>query len=388
MHRPDRRGETAALYAFLSADPDTWPDLAPLAVQSNGHDRLRRIVAATRERLGGVEEVRDSPAGLVVSGPSGQVLAWARTDSAGTLADLMIARGGQGYGPTGQWRRRLAMSVWVALCCYWIALCWGAASVTGWIGSFLVVACGYTMLEGFSFITEERWWIRRPVEAGGLVALASAWRLPDLPTGNGTSDVAAGAAVLVLTIGTLLRSRRHRWGTAVTAPARFPLRGAWYVGQGGGRLLNHHFQVPEQRGALDILQVGASGSRRGAADRLDSYLAYGAEVYAPCDGKVISAVDGVEDQVPGVIRYGPLYGNHVFIDTGSETVKLGHLRPGTVAVTPGQSVRTGDLLGEVGNSGNSTEPHLHIHAERDGVGLDLGFADVSGTLHRGRTVRT
>jgi hypothetical protein len=53
----------------------------------------------------------------------------------------------------------------------------------------------------------------------------------------------------------------------------------------------------------------------------------------------------------------------------------------------GQSVRAGDLLGEVGNSGNTTEPHLHIHAERDGLGLDLRFADVSGGLHRGRTVR-
>jgi hypothetical protein len=388
MSRPDRHREIAALDAFLRADPADWAELAPLAVQLSGHERLCQIVAATRERVGGIDEVRDSPEGLVVSGPSGQVLAWARTDAAGMLVELMIARGVDGYGRSVPWRRRLGTAVWCALCCYWIAACWGAASVTGWIGSLLVAAAGYVLLEGFSFVTEEPWWIRRPIEAGALVALGSAWRLPRLHGGNSAADVAAGAALLCLAAGALYRARRHRWGLAVTATTRFPLSGTWYVGQGGGRMLNHHYHVPEQRGALDVVRVGPTGSRRGAADRLDAYLAYGADVHAPCDGRVVSAVDGVEDQVPGVIRYGPVYGNHVFIDTGTETVKLAHLRPGTVTVTVGQSVRAGDLLGQVGNSGNSTEPHLHIHAERDGVGLDLRFADVRGSLHRGRILRT
>ncbi|MER5923408.1 hypothetical protein [Streptomyces mirabilis] len=51
----------------------------------------------------------------------------------------------------------------------------------------------------------------------------------------------------------------------------------------------------------------------------------------------------------------------------------------------------GQLLGGVGNSGNTTEPHLHLHAERDGLGLDLrfsGITGITGTLHRGRTLRT
>ncbi|MFE2487975.1 hypothetical protein ACFXGR_32770 [Streptomyces mirabilis] len=48
----------------------------------------------------------------------------------------------------------------------------------------------------------------------------------------------------------------------------------------------------------------------------------------------------------------------------------------------------GQLLGEVGNSGNTTEPHLHLHAERDGLGLDLRFTIITGTLHRGHTLRT
>lgn len=52
------------------------------------------------------------------------------------------------------------------------------------------------------------------------------------------------------------------------------------------------------------------------------------------------------------------------------------------------AVRVDQLLGEVGNSGNTTEPHLHLHAERDGLGLDLRFTGITGTLHRGRTLRT
>lgn len=78
----------------------------------------------------------------------------------------------------------------------------------------------------------------------------------------------------------------------------------------------------------------------------------------------------------------------MFIDTGSVLVKLAHLRPGTVTVATGDRVRAGQLLGEVGNSGDTTEPHLHLYAERDGLGLDLRFTGITGTLHRGRTLRT
>ncbi|MER6385232.1 M23 family metallopeptidase [Streptomyces sp. NPDC001127] len=63
------------------------------------------------------------------------------------------------------------------------------------------------------------------------------------------------------------------------------------------------------------------------------------------------------------------------------------MRPGTVTVTTGDKVLPGDLLGEVGNSGNTTEPHLHLHAERGGIGLDLRFEGIRGSLHRGRVIR-
>ncbi|MDU8995036.1 MULTISPECIES: peptidoglycan DD-metalloendopeptidase family protein [Streptomyces] len=198
-----------------------------------------------------------------------------------------------------------------------------------------------------------------------------------------------GVVLLGGVAGYLVRARRHRWGAELSAPLRFPLRdGTWLIAQGGGPGLNHHTPHPEQRGAIDVIGVGARGARLRSGASPDAYLIYGAKLYAPCDGDVVSAADDYADQVPGTIRYEPPYGNHVFIDTGSELVKLAHLRPGTVTVATGDRVRAGQLLGEVGNSGNTTEPHLHLHAERDGLGLDLRFTGITGTLHRGRTLRT
>nr|WP_234469074.1 M23 family metallopeptidase [Streptomyces sp. MBT62] len=224
---------------------------------------------------------------------------------------------------------------------------------------------------------------RRTVEAGAVAALASAWRLPRLPNGHGALHLTFGLALLSASLWLIAATRRHRWRAPLSRPLRFPLEGTWYVVQGGGRLLNHHAPVPEQRGALDLV-----GTRTRRGHDLAAYAAYGRPVRSPCDGRVISAADTVRDQRPGEISYQPPYGNHVFVDTGREIVKLGHLRPGSVTVAQGDTVRAGQLLGEVGNSGNTTEPHLHLHAERDGLGLDLDleFTGIPGPLHRDRTI--
>lgn len=78
----------------------------------------------------------------------------------------------------------------------------------------------------------------------------------------------------------------------------------------------------------------------------------------------------------------------MFVDTGREIVELAHLRPVSLTVSRGDTVRAGQLIGETGNSGNTSEPHLHLHAERDGVGLDLRFTGIRGRLYRGRVIRT
>lgn len=279
--------------------------------------------------------------------------------------------------------------MWCLLLSLRVAACWSAPAVTSWCADVLLVGAAYLVMEGLFTPARLPRWIRRALEAGSLVALASAWRLPHLPVGRADAELAGGLALVAGCAWFLMRARRHRWGAPLSAPLHFPLRdGTWLIAQGGGRGLNHHLSLPEQRGALDVIAIGARGDRRHGGSAPDAYRIYGARLYAPCDGYVVSAADDYADQTPGAIRYEPPYGNHVFIDTGGEVVKLAHLRPGSVTVAVGDRVRAGQPLGEVGNSGNTSEPHLHIHAERDGLGLDLRFTGISGTLHRARVLRT
>ena len=156
--------------------------------------------------------------------------------------------------------------------------------------------------------------------------------------------------------------------------------------RGRGRTAGGARRAGRGRADAHLAGLGRYGTRTRRDRELTAFAAYGRAVRAPCDGLVVSATDGFEDQDTrpgGRARYQPPYGNHVFIDTGREIVKLAHLRAGSLTVSQGDAVRVGQLLGETGNSGNTTEPHLHLHAERDGVGLDLRFTDISGRLYRG-----
>jgi len=94
------------------------------------------------------------------------------------------------------------------------------------------------------------------------------------------------------------------------------------------------------------------------------YYAFGKEIIAPCDAEVVLAVDGIEDNKPGELN--PLYipGNTVILKTeNDEYLFFAHFQQHSVKVKEGQKVKKGDLLGLCGNSGNSSEPHLHFHIQ-------------------------
>ena len=81
----------------------------------------------------------------------------------------------------------------------------------------------------------------------------------------------------------------------------------------------------------------------------------------------MSVENGVADNVPGVMNAQVPMGNHVILDHGNgEFSFLCHFRQGTVLVKPGDTVKAGDVLGRAGNSGNSSEPHLHYHLQDSG----------------------
>lgn len=115
--------------------------------------------------------------------------------------------------------------------------------------------------------------------------------------------------------------------------------------------------------------------------RNEDFRVFGKPVYAMADGYVVASLDGMPDNVPGEFREDPGEGNHVYLKHGDEYALYAHLRNGSVParlLEPGAAVARGELLGEVGNSGRSGGPHLHLQVTRDlphtGIGLPLHFA--------------
>jgi hypothetical protein len=139
--------------------------------------------------------------------------------------------------------------------------------------------------------------------------------------------------------------------------------------------VNYHAITPDQRWAYDLLvEPYLSGS-----SELADYGCYGVPVLAPASGHVTRAHDGEPDQVPGQVsnNFTAPLGNHVIIElpTGTYLV-LAHLREGSVVVETGDTVEEGQPLGECGNSGNTSEPHIHIHHQRqDPTEFPINFAN-------------
>lgn len=157
-----------------------------------------------------------------------------------------------------------------------------------------------------------------------------------------------------------------------------PLRGSeWLAGNGPGNSSGHRRAlVPTgggariaQRFAIDFLQLFPDG-RSFSGDEKDnkSYRCYGAEALAVADAVVVAIKDGIPENVPGLtsravpITLETVGGNYVVLDLGGGRFAFyAHLQPGSLRVKTGDKVRRGQVVGLVGNSGNSTEPHLHFH---------------------------
>ena len=163
-------------------------------------------------------------------------------------------------------------------------------------------------------------------------------------------------------------------------PLRLPFDGEWFVFWGGRTAEdNYHAVAPDQRFAYDLVIVRDGKSHTGDGTTNEQYHCFGQPILAPGPGKVAAAVDGIEDNKPGEMNPRQPVGNHVVLDHGNgEYSFLAHLKKGSLAVKPGDTVKPGDRLGLCGNSGNSSEPHLHYHLQTtprfgDGEGLPAFF---------------
>jgi hypothetical protein len=163
-----------------------------------------------------------------------------------------------------------------------------------------------------------------------------------------------------------------------------PFKSAWLVFWGGDtRELNYHHDTPNQRYAFDFLMADEKGqTHRGSGAKNEDYYAFEKEVLTPADGVVIEVITGVKDNLPGSTNPYSALGNAVLIQHGEGEVSvLAHLKNGSTKVQVGDKLRRGQVIGLCGNSGNSSEPHLHYHLQnspviQEGVGIKCYFQTV------------
>jgi hypothetical protein len=156
-----------------------------------------------------------------------------------------------------------------------------------------------------------------------------------------------------------------------------PLRGpGWVVGNGccsppnahrGATLsINGTVRVPE-RFAIDFVQIDADGRLFvGPLDQNESYPFFGDRIFSATPGRVVTVVDGFPEQTPGSLPPGQTVqtagGNHVVVDMGDGLFAFyAHMQPGSIEVRKGQKVKPGDVIGLLGNTGNTDGAHLHFH---------------------------
>jgi len=155
-----------------------------------------------------------------------------------------------------------------------------------------------------------------------------------------------------------------------------PIRGEWAAFNGPSNSSGHRrlvlglygYVAIGQRFAIDFLQLDSTGaSHHGDPSKNENYYAYGTPLLAVADGIVVATKDSIPQNVPGLnsravpITLVTVGGNHVAIDIGHGRYALyAHVQPGSLRVKVGDHVKRGQVVALLGNSGNSTEPHVHF----------------------------
>ncbi|MGQ9877260.1 MAG: M23 family metallopeptidase [Chloroflexus sp.] len=169
-----------------------------------------------------------------------------------------------------------------------------------------------------------------------------------------------------------------------------PFEGYWTVANGGvDKKHSHSWSVIAQRYAYDFYITDDQGkSYQGAGKKPEDYYAFGRAVLAPADGTVVEVRDDMRDfphSGTGWIdwRTRDLRGNYIVIKHDEQAYSLiAHLKQGSCGVTKGDFVQRGQVIGLCGNSGHSTEPHIHFHLQNHpnfylAIGLPVQFMHVA-----------
>lgn len=141
-----------------------------------------------------------------------------------------------------------------------------------------------------------------------------------------------------------------------------PIKQEWFVFWGGtNQFVNYHYVYESQRYAYDLIIMKNGQSFKDSPSKNEHYYAFNKEIVAPAAGKVVKVLDGIVDNVPGEMDPQQPEGNCVIIEhENNEYSMLAHLKEGSIVVKVGDAVQQGQVIGLCGNSGNSSEAHLHF----------------------------
>lgn len=210
----------------------------------------------------------------------------------------------------------------------------------------------------------EIWLVALPILGCILLALLS---LPPRRFANWPVTVFCSILAPFL-IGIVIFGLRTPKGETFTVT--YPVAAETLVMHGGPSLLtNYHYIHQSQKHSLDIGGPGEDGLIMKKGDPLTDDKCFGAPLIAVADGVIVRVVSDEADMPIGERSKGHPAGNHVLLEIAPSRYALyAHLKQNSALVTEGQSVRTGEMLGECGNSGNTSQPHLHFQIQSE---LDL-----------------
>jgi hypothetical protein len=202
------------------------------------------------------------------------------------------------------------------------------------------------------------------------------------------AGVVITAALLYLVVGAI---RSHFYDETPVNLA-FPFKnGTYAVFEGGnGRvssLMNYHYGASIHQGArtnlsmryaVDITKLTRWGNDADGflPTQNDKYAVFNQVVYSPCDGEVSHVEDKWPNETPWTGSPPYNVGNHVLITSDDFGVLMGHLQKGSILVKTGDRVKKGQPVARTGNSGWTSQPHLHIQAMRKSTGLFWGWEGI------------
>jgi len=141
-----------------------------------------------------------------------------------------------------------------------------------------------------------------------------------------------------------------------------PINEEWLVFWGGdNEFINYHYVYGSHRYAYDLLMMKNGKTHEGDPTQNENYFAFDKEITAPAGGKVVKVVNKIRDNVPGEMNSKRPTGNHVIIQHApKEYSVIAHFKKKSINVDEGDIVQQGQVIGRCGNSGNSSEPHIHF----------------------------